>query len=130
MVPWRKARGASKGGSKAKFAPQRIDAWGLRWIPAYGRTEPLAGRHVIFSGMDAGCTRESSLETLMSDNTGGGSTSFLAFIVGGLVVAVGVLAFLYFGLHVIGPKASSTTTTITAPSTSGTTTNSTTTTTP
>jgi hypothetical protein len=67
----------------------------------------------------------------MSENSGSGGTSLLAFIVGGLVVAVGVLAFLYFGVHVIGPKASSTTTTITAPSsTGGTTTNSTTTTTP
>ena len=66
----------------------------------------------------------------MSDNSSRGSTSFLAFIVGGLVVAVGVLAFLYFGVHMIGPKATSTTT-IVAPSTSGgTTTNSTTTTTP
>jgi hypothetical protein len=96
-----------------------------------GDAEPLAARHIMLSGVAAGCPRESSLEILMSDNSGGGSTSFLAFIVGGLVVAVGVLAFLYFGLHVIGPKASSTTTTITAPSsTGGTTTNSTTTTTP
>ncbi len=65
----------------------------------------------------------------MSENSGGGTNSFLAFVVGGLVVAVGVLAFLYFGVHVIGPKATSTTT-VTAPSsTGGTTTNSTTTTT-
>jgi hypothetical protein len=52
----------------------------------------------------------------MPENSSGGSNSFLYFIVGGLVVAVGVLAFLYF-VHVIGPKA--TTTTIVAPNTSG-----------
>ncbi len=66
----------------------------------------------------------------MSENTGGGSNSFLAFIVGGLVVVVGVLAFLYFGVHVIGPKATSTTTIVAPNSTGGTTTNSTTTTSP
>jgi hypothetical protein len=60
----------------------------------------------------------------MSESTGGGSSNtFLAFIVGGLVVVVGIVAYLYFGLHVIGPKATSTTT-ITAPnSTGGSTTN-------
>jgi hypothetical protein len=66
----------------------------------------------------------------MSENSGGGGTSFLAFIVGGLVVAVGVLGFLYFGVHVIGPKSTSTTTVVAPSTTGGTTTNSTTTTNP
>ncbi len=66
----------------------------------------------------------------MAENTsGGGGISVLSFIVGGLVVIVGVLAYLYFGVHVIGPKETSTTTIIAPNSTGGTTTNSTTTTT-
>ena len=48
----------------------------------------------------------------MAENSGGGSTNFLAFMVGALVVAVGVLGFLYFGVHVIGPKSTSTTTVV------------------
>ena len=66
----------------------------------------------------------------MAENSGSGGTSFLAFIVGGLVVAVGVLAFLYYGVHVIGPKSTSTTTVVAPATTGGTTTNSTTTTNP
>ncbi len=66
----------------------------------------------------------------MAENSGGGSTNFLAFMVGALVVAVGVLGFLYFGVHVIGPKSTSTTTVVAPSSTGGTTTNSTTTTNP
>jgi hypothetical protein len=66
----------------------------------------------------------------MPENSSGSSNSFLAFIVGGLVVVVGVLAFLYYGLHVIGPKATTTTTVVAPNSTGGTTTNSTTTTSP
>jgi hypothetical protein len=66
----------------------------------------------------------------MSENAGGSSNTFLAFIVGGLVVVVGVVGYLYFGAHVIGPKATSTTTIVAPNSTGGTTTNSTTTTSP
>lgn len=66
----------------------------------------------------------------MSENSGSGGISFLAFIVGGLVVAVGVLAFLYYGVHMIGPKSTSTTTVVAPATTGGTTTNSTTTTNP
>jgi hypothetical protein len=67
----------------------------------------------------------------MSENTGGSSSNtFLAFIVGGLVVVVGIVAYLYFGVHVIGPKATSTTTIVAPNTTGGTTTNSTTTTSP
>lgn len=125
-----KGEAASKGGNRPSTRRSESRDRVCAGIPLTDARNRWADAHVIFSGTAAGCPRESSLETLMSDNTGGGSTSFLAFIVGGLVVAVGVLAFLYFGVHVIGPKASSTTTTVTAPSTSGTTTNSTTTTTP
>ena len=90
----------------------------------------MADRHVISTGQIFLPPSIFFGDFPMSENSGGGTNSFLAFVVGGLVVAVGVLAFLYFGIHVIGPKATSTTT-VTAPSsTGGTTTNSTTTTTP
>lgn len=35
----------------------------------------------------------------MAETTDGGSNNMLYFIVGGLVVVVGVLAYLYFGGH-------------------------------
>jgi hypothetical protein len=66
----------------------------------------------------------------MPENSSGSNNSFLYFIVGGLVVVVGVFAYLYFGLHLIGPKGTTTTTVVAPNSTGGTTTNSTTTTSP
>ena len=67
----------------------------------------------------------------MPENSSGTNSGFLYFIVGALVIVVGGLAYLYFGLHLIGPKGATTTTTVVQPnSTGGTTTNSTTTTSP
>jgi hypothetical protein len=43
----------------------------------------------------------------MADTTNGGAGSGLYFIVGGLVVVVGLLAFLFFGGHIGGRSSPS-----------------------